>query len=154
VTPVVMHYWQHDGLPSDDARLAAITGLSVARWRRSREPVQAKFADGWKHKRIEAEIAKVDRAFMQPRLAGRNGGIKSGIARGRAGRGHHPGGGGRQAGAGAKQARGERAARRNSIRREPITIIDSLLPVLLPPPPPPPPLSGAPIQVPAPQGTL
>jgi molybdenum-dependent DNA-binding transcriptional regulator ModE len=76
-----MHYWQHDGLLSDDARLAAITGLPVARWRRSREPVQAKFADGWKHKRIEAEIAKVDRAFMQRRLAGRNGGIKSGIAR-------------------------------------------------------------------------
>jgi molybdenum-dependent DNA-binding transcriptional regulator ModE len=43
--------------------------------------VQAKFAAGWKHKRIEAEIAKVDRAFMQRRLAGRNGGIKSGIAR-------------------------------------------------------------------------
>src|ERR1700693_1097601 len=76
-----MHCWQHDGPLSDDARLAAITGLSVARWRRSREPVQPKFADGWKHKRIEAEIAKVDRAFMQPRLAGRNGGIKSGIAR-------------------------------------------------------------------------
>jgi uncharacterized protein YdaU (DUF1376 family) len=78
---LIMHYWQHDALPSDDARLAAITGLSVAQWRRIREPVQAKFADGWKHKRIEAELAKVDRAFMQRRLAGRNGGIKSGIAR-------------------------------------------------------------------------
>jgi uncharacterized protein YdaU (DUF1376 family) len=78
---LIMHYWQHDGLPNDDARLAAITGLSVAQWRRIREPVQAKFAAGWKHKRIEAEIAKVDRAFMQRRLAGRNGGIKSGIAR-------------------------------------------------------------------------
>ena len=31
---LIMHYWQHDALPSDDARLAAITGLSVAQWRR------------------------------------------------------------------------------------------------------------------------
>src|SRR5450631_2560531 len=76
-----MHYWQHDALPTDDARLAAITGLSVAQWRRIREPVQAKFSEGWKHKRIEAELAKADRAFMQRRLAGRNGGVKSGIAR-------------------------------------------------------------------------
>jgi uncharacterized protein YdaU (DUF1376 family) len=78
---LIMHYWQHNALPADDARLAAITGLSVAQWRRIREPVQAKFAPGWKHKRIEAELAKVDRAFVQRRLAGRNGGIKSGIAR-------------------------------------------------------------------------
>ena len=78
---LIMHYWQHDALPTDDARLAAIAGLPVAQWRRIREPVQAKFSDGWKHKRIEAEIAKADRAFMQRRLAGRNGGIKSGIAR-------------------------------------------------------------------------
>jgi len=78
---LIMHYWQHDALPTDDARLAAITGLSVAQWRRIREPVQAKFAEGWKHKRIEAELAKLDRAVMQRRLAGRNGGIRSGIAR-------------------------------------------------------------------------
>ena len=43
---LIMHYWQHDGLPSDDARLAAIAGLTVAQWRRIREPVQAKFTDG------------------------------------------------------------------------------------------------------------
>ena len=78
---LIMHYWQHDALPTDDARLAAITGLSVAQWRRIREPVQAKFSEGWKHKRIEAELAKADRAFMQRRLAGRSGGVKSGIAR-------------------------------------------------------------------------
>jgi uncharacterized protein YdaU (DUF1376 family) len=78
---LIMHYWQHDALPSDDARLAAITGLSVAQWRRIREPVQAKFSDGWRHKRIEAEIAKTDRALMQRRAAGRNGGVKSGIVR-------------------------------------------------------------------------
>lgn len=78
---LIMHYWQHSALPSDEARLAAIAGLSVAQWRRIREAVAAKFADGWKHKRIEAELAKTERAIMQRRLAGRSGGVKSGIAR-------------------------------------------------------------------------
>lgn len=78
---LIMHYWQHDALPTDDARLAAIAGLSVAQWRRIREPVQAKFAEGWKHKRIDAELARLDRAVMQRRLAGRSGGIASGVAR-------------------------------------------------------------------------
>jgi uncharacterized protein YdaU (DUF1376 family) len=78
---LIMHYWQHDALPTDDARLAAIAGLTVAQWRRIREPVQAKFGEGWKHKRIDAELARLDRAVMQRRLAGRSGGIKSGIAR-------------------------------------------------------------------------
>ncbi len=78
---LIMHYWQHDALPTDDARLAAIAGLSVAQWRRIRAAIEAKFGEGWRHKRIDAEIAKVDRALLQRRLAGRNGGIKSGIAR-------------------------------------------------------------------------
>ncbi len=78
---LIMHYWQHGALPADDARLAAIAGLAVAQWRRIREPLQAKFAAGWKHKRIDAELAKIDRALMQRRLAGQRGGIKSGLAR-------------------------------------------------------------------------
>jgi uncharacterized protein YdaU (DUF1376 family) len=78
---LIMHYWQHAALPTDDARLAAIAGLTVAQWRRIREPVQAKFSEGWKHKRIEAELFKIERAIEQRRLAGQRGGIKSGIAR-------------------------------------------------------------------------
>jgi uncharacterized protein YdaU (DUF1376 family) len=78
---LIVHYWQHNALPADDARLAAIAGLSAAQWRRIREPVQAKFSEGWRHKRIEAELAKLDRVVMQRRLAGRSGGIKSGTAR-------------------------------------------------------------------------
>jgi uncharacterized protein YdaU (DUF1376 family) len=78
---LIMHYWQHAALPTDDARLAAIAGLTVPQWRRIREPVQAKFSEGWKHKRIEAELLKIERAIEQRRLAGQRGGIKSGIAR-------------------------------------------------------------------------
>src|SRR5258708_21906317 len=61
---LIMHYWQHDALPSDEARLAAIAGLSVAQWRRIRGAVEAKFAAGWEHKRIAAQNAQVDRVPM------------------------------------------------------------------------------------------
>jgi uncharacterized protein YdaU (DUF1376 family) len=78
---LIMHYWQHDELPEDDRQLAAIAGLTLASWRRIGAPIKAKFCDGWKHKRIEAELAKADRAAMQRSRAGRNGGLRSGVAR-------------------------------------------------------------------------
>ncbi len=78
---LIMHYWQHDGLPRDNARLAAIAGLTLPQWRRNREALRAKFGKSWVHKRIDAELAKADRVYMQRRQAGQNGGIRSGIAR-------------------------------------------------------------------------
>jgi len=78
---LIMHYWQHDSLPADDRQLALIAGLAPAIWRRIGAPIKAKFRDGWKHKRIEAEMAKADRAVMQRRRAGYSGGLKSGVAR-------------------------------------------------------------------------
>jgi uncharacterized protein YdaU (DUF1376 family) len=78
---LIMHYWQHDALPDDDRQLAAIAGLAPAVWRRIGAPVKAKFRDGWKHKRIEAELAKADCAAMQRSRAGQRGGLRSGVAR-------------------------------------------------------------------------
>jgi uncharacterized protein YdaU (DUF1376 family) len=74
---LIMHYWQHDGLPRDNARLAAIAGLTLAQWRRNREALRAKFGKGWVHKRIDAELARADRVYMQRRQAGQNGGIRA-----------------------------------------------------------------------------
>jgi len=78
---LIMHYWQHDGLPADERQLAAIAGLPLPAWRRIGEPIKAKFRDGWKHKRIEAEIGKADRVALVRRRAGTNGGLRSGVAR-------------------------------------------------------------------------
>ena len=78
---LIMHYWQHGALPSEEGQLAAIAGLTPASWRRIGTTIKAKFGENWTHKRIEVELAKADRALMQRRHAGRNGGLRSGVAR-------------------------------------------------------------------------
>jgi uncharacterized protein YdaU (DUF1376 family) len=78
---LIMHYWQHDALPTDDRQLAAIAGLSLSAWRRIGAPIKAKFRDGWRHKRIEAELVKAERVAIARRRAGTKGGLRSGVAR-------------------------------------------------------------------------
>lgn len=55
---LIMHYWQHDGLPSDDRKLAAIARMTDAEWRRSRPTIVEFFGPNWRHKRIDKELAK------------------------------------------------------------------------------------------------
>ncbi len=54
---LIMNYWQNGGLPSDDRQLARIAKLTMREWRKSRATLAAFFQDGWKHKRVEAELA-------------------------------------------------------------------------------------------------
>lgn len=78
---LIAHYWQHKSLPASEKQLAAITGLSVHKWRTIRDPIAAKFSDGWTHKRIDHELAESERKINQRVIAGRSGGFKSGTAR-------------------------------------------------------------------------
>jgi uncharacterized protein YdaU (DUF1376 family) len=78
---LIAHYWQHGGLPANEKQLAAIVGLSVYKWRAIRDPIAVKFSDGWTHKRIDRELAKFVRVMNQKVIAGRSGGLKSGITR-------------------------------------------------------------------------
>lgn len=55
---LIMHYWSTGGLPADDAPLARIACMTTAEWRKTRPIVAAFFADGWHHKRIDAELAR------------------------------------------------------------------------------------------------
>lgn len=54
---LIMHYWQHGCLPSDERQLAQIARLTAREWKRSRDTLKAFFQDGWKHKRIDQELA-------------------------------------------------------------------------------------------------
>lgn len=75
---LMMHYWQRGSLPDDDDRLARIAGsMRIDDWRVIRPTVQAFFHDGWKHKRIDQELAEAVRISS----AGRIGGLASGQAR-------------------------------------------------------------------------
>jgi uncharacterized protein YdaU (DUF1376 family) len=75
------HYWQHEGLPTDERQLAAIAGLPLKTWRQISPAIAAKFQKDWRHRRIDAEIVKADRALMQRRIAGAKGGHRTAVTR-------------------------------------------------------------------------
>lgn len=53
---LIMHYWQNGGLPTEDRRLARIARMSQSEWADSRDALADLFAEGWVHKRIDAEL--------------------------------------------------------------------------------------------------
>ena len=55
---LIMEYWTSGALPDDDRQLSRIACMSAAEWRRARPNVQPFFTEGWKHKRIDAELAR------------------------------------------------------------------------------------------------
>ena len=52
-------YWANGSLPDDDQQPAAIARLSPAKWRKAKPIPQSFFYDGWRHKRIDAELEHV-----------------------------------------------------------------------------------------------
>ena len=55
---LIMEYWTSGTLPDDDRQLARIACMSAGEWKRARPNVEGFFYDGWKHKRIDAELAR------------------------------------------------------------------------------------------------
>jgi uncharacterized protein YdaU (DUF1376 family) len=78
---LMMHYWRKGELPDDDRQLSKITKLPLKTWCEYRPILQDFFCEGWKHKRIEAELAKMTRVSQKRALAGQKGGIGSALAR-------------------------------------------------------------------------
>ena len=78
---LMMHYWRKGELPDDDIQLAAITGLSLREWRKSRFTIQQFFFDGWCHKRIDDELVKMLKTSKGRSIAGYKGGIRSAMTR-------------------------------------------------------------------------
>ena len=55
---LIMAYWVAGKLPDDDRALARIARLTEKEWKTIRGVIAAFFQDGWRHKRIDAELAK------------------------------------------------------------------------------------------------
>jgi len=55
---LIMEYWTSGALPDDDKQLCRIACMSAGEWRRARPNIEGFFQAGWKHKRIDAELAK------------------------------------------------------------------------------------------------
>jgi len=72
---LIMEYWTACGLPNDDGKLARIVGMSAVEWRKAKPTVQAFFTDGWKHGRIDTEIAKAEAKHERRSEAGKRGGF-------------------------------------------------------------------------------
>src|SRR5882672_10982170 len=55
---LIMQYWTAGTLPNDDQRLARITCTSEAEWKKIRPIIEPFFEPGWRHKRIDGELAR------------------------------------------------------------------------------------------------
>lgn len=65
---LLMHYWQHGGLPIDDDKLARIAGATSQEWPFIRNRLFMLFGPGWRDKDIEqARAAEVDRSARAAR---------------------------------------------------------------------------------------
>src|SRR5664279_2183061 len=77
----MMHYWRKGELPDDDRQLCKIAKLPLKTWCEYRTTLQDFFHEGWRHKRIDAELAKMMRVSEKRAIAGQKGGIGSALAR-------------------------------------------------------------------------
>lgn len=66
---LIMHYWVNKGLPDDMNQLMRIAAMTAAEWKKSRGVLQAFFRDGWRHERIEEELAKAEQISSKRRAA-------------------------------------------------------------------------------------
>ena len=78
---LMMHYWRKGELPGDDRQLCKIAKLPLKTWNEYRATLQDFFHDGWKHKRIDAELERMMRVSAKRAIAGQKGGIGSALAR-------------------------------------------------------------------------
>jgi uncharacterized protein YdaU (DUF1376 family) len=80
---LIMYYWENGGIPDDDEQIAAILNIPVARWLLHRPVINRFFHRGWKHERIDIEIARANALIDKKRAAGTKGGLISSIRRAR-----------------------------------------------------------------------
>lgn len=71
---LIMHYWQKGGLPDDDRKLASIARALPEQWAGMRATIFEFFGPGWKHARIDKELAEAEKKYRKRAEAGRSGG--------------------------------------------------------------------------------
>lgn len=56
---LILYYWSNGGLPKDENVIRRIARVSPSQWKRTRIVIEDFFEDGWRHPRIDAELAHV-----------------------------------------------------------------------------------------------
>jgi uncharacterized protein YdaU (DUF1376 family) len=78
---LIMHYWTTGGLPNHDRQLALIARMTPPQWRKARPIIEIFFDDGWRHGRIELELATAREKYDRRVAAGRKGGNAKAVAK-------------------------------------------------------------------------
>lgn len=78
---LIMNYWVRGGLPLDDRQLATITKLPMRDWLKHRPVLAMFFEEGWRHRRLDLELAKAVEKKDKRRVAGSRGGTVTSIKR-------------------------------------------------------------------------
>ncbi len=66
---LIMTYWRDGGLPADERHIARIARMSKDEWAESRDMLASYFKEGWRHTRIDEELAKADEIIEKRRNA-------------------------------------------------------------------------------------
>lgn len=66
---LIMRYWKDGGLPSDERMIQRYSRLTIDQWTESRDVIAAFFGEGWRHKRIDAELEKAAAIIEKRRAA-------------------------------------------------------------------------------------
>src|ERR1700730_7187726 len=56
---LLMHYWSKGAPPSNDEIARRVTRMTSHQWAKSLPILKSLFSEGWRHERLETEIAKV-----------------------------------------------------------------------------------------------
>ncbi len=71
---LLFHHWSTGALPDDDEQLSAIAKVTPAEWRKIK-PILSKFFDeGWRHGRVEEDLAAAKASYEKRAKAGSEGG--------------------------------------------------------------------------------
>ena len=77
---LICHYWMTGGLPDSDAKLARITGMDPQQWTEAKPTLESLFTAGWRHKRIERELRKVQVSEVRSEAGKAGAAVKHGFA--------------------------------------------------------------------------
>lgn len=70
---LIMHYWQKGSLPTEDRSLASIVKLPLNEWLEMRPTIAAFFDAGWRHERVDKELANAQQMLSKRKAAGKAG---------------------------------------------------------------------------------
>ena len=70
---LILHYWAHGSLPTDERQLMAIARMTPEEWRGNCLAIASFFTPDWRHDRVEEELFKAKMISTKRAYAGLKG---------------------------------------------------------------------------------